>query len=72
MLSLSGKHDGIREEFSLVSLNFDCLSSIVSGYFEGIVCKIYRPELGKVKPNFSTLKPPFWIYIIYRQWLCFS
>ena len=64
MTSLSGDNQAdIIEAFNSTSRYLDDLLNIDNSYFEGMVIKIYPPELQLNKANTSDTETPFWIYI---------
>ena len=62
MASLSGvKQAKIIEAFKSTSRYLDDLLNIDSPYFEGMVNRIYPPELQLNKTNTSDIEAPFWV-----------
>ena len=68
MTSLSDVNQAeIIEAFKSTSRYLDDLLNIDSSYFEGMVNRIYPPELQLNKANTSDIEAPFWICIYLFQ-----
>ena len=64
MKNLSGDNQAdVIKAFNLTSRYLDDLLNIDNPYFEGMVNRIYPPELQLNKANTSDTEAPFWIYI---------
>ena len=57
----------VIEAFNSTSRYLDDLLNIDNPYFEGMVYKIYPPELQLNKANTTDAKAPFWIHIFLLQ-----